>query len=991
MISNHVPSRRRTCFTLWFAVTVLLLASSPAAVSAGPPLPEAAPDSVAAGEDSWVVRTRALDFDPGLLAPPDQPEGVPALTLDLFPEVTVTAQRVGFQRRSDRSYTWFGRATEDEPAGVVLTVVEGRLLGYVAAGGREYEILPAPDGGSLVRQLEAGLIPDEDCRPADTTPAADGPATASGDSGEVIDVMVVYTHAASLAVGDVEALAQLAVDQANLTFANSGIEPRLRLVHTQEVDYTETGNLGTDVRRLRQPADGFLDTVHTLRDDYAADLVVLMTRKGRECGKPYAIMSTVAHAFEANAFAVVRVKCAVASRTLTHELGHLMSARHDWAGDPTRNKPFGYNHGYVNYVKRWRTMMTDNASCRKRGFSCQRLLYFSNPDNVYGGRRMGVPEGKARAADNRKALNNTAATVAGFREGAYLTLTAPNGGESWEQGAPQTITWETSGPVGATVSLRLYKGDVPDAEIAAATDNDGAYPWVVPPAQAPGGDYRVRVESVFNPRIFDLSDADFAVIPGETLTVTAPNGGETWVANTSQTITWTTSGTPSPQVNIELLKGGVFHSSVAAGTANDGSHDWAIPLGLTGGNDYTVRIASTANPLVADQSDGNFTIVIPELLVTSPVGGERWRCGSTYPVTWSSGAGVGTTVRIELHRDGLLADTIASSTSNDGSYDWHIPLDTPAGVLYRIKVISTANPGLSDRSDADFTIDPLQLTITNPVPGASWRGGDYRDVTWTASSLEGFIRLELWKGGLFQETIASGIGNDGEYQWHLDRTYQSASDYQVKAVLTVNPEASAFSGSFSILPMLFTFAHPTGGVTWRMGEYRDISWTSSVYQGTVRLEAWKGELFLENIVTGIGNDGEYQWHLPLDYVPGPDYRIRIVLTDNPETEVFSPLFTVAVLELEVLAPDGGESWQAGTQHTISWSSNPAGQGNVRIDLLKGGAVNRNIYSGGANDGIYLWTIPGALEAGSDYRVRITLTTNAASTDESDGNFTVTPP
>src|SRR4030067_2904062 len=59
--------------------------------------------------------------------------------------------------------------------------------------------------------------------------------------------------------------------------------------------------------------------------------------------------------------------------------------------------------------------MAYNTECGDNGFSCTRLQYWSNPDALYGGVPMGVPEGQSNAADNRKTLNNTAYTVANFR------------------------------------------------------------------------------------------------------------------------------------------------------------------------------------------------------------------------------------------------------------------------------------------------------------------------------------------------------------------------------------------------------------------------------------------------------------------------------------------------------------------------------------------------------------------------------------------------
>ncbi len=59
--------------------------------------------------------------------------------------------------------------------------------------------------------------------------------------------------------------------------------------------------------------------------------------------------------------------------------------------------------------------MAYNTECSDHGFYCPRLQYWSNPDVLYEGVPMGVPEGSPYPADNRKTLNNTAYAVANFR------------------------------------------------------------------------------------------------------------------------------------------------------------------------------------------------------------------------------------------------------------------------------------------------------------------------------------------------------------------------------------------------------------------------------------------------------------------------------------------------------------------------------------------------------------------------------------------------
>ena len=121
---------------------------------------------------------------------------------------------------------------------------------------------------------------------------------------------------------------------------------------------------------------------------------------------------TVSPSFESHGFSVVALSCATGYYSFAHELAHNMAARHDRYIDQTDNKPYTYNHGYYSSNNAWRTIMAYGDGCG----GCPRIQYFSNPGLNYGGLPMGRAEGLTNAADNHKALNNTARTIANFRQ-----------------------------------------------------------------------------------------------------------------------------------------------------------------------------------------------------------------------------------------------------------------------------------------------------------------------------------------------------------------------------------------------------------------------------------------------------------------------------------------------------------------------------------------------------------------------------------------------
>ncbi|MEW6419944.1 MAG: choice-of-anchor D domain-containing protein [Nitrospirota bacterium] len=196
-----------------------------------------------------------------------------------------------------------------------------------------------------------------------------------------------------------------------------------------------------------------------------------------------------------------------------------------------------------------------------------------------------------------------------------IAVTVPNGGESWEAGTTYTIRWTYTGNPGSKVKIELLKGGSVNRIIISSTSigsgGNGSYNWTIPATQAGGTDYKIKVTCTSNSSYTDTSDNNFTIIAA-TITVTVPNGGESWKAGTTQTIRWTYTANPGSNVKIELLKGGSLNktikSSTSIGSGGNGLYNWAIPSNQTAGTDYKIRITSTSSSTINDTSDNNFII-----------------------------------------------------------------------------------------------------------------------------------------------------------------------------------------------------------------------------------------------------------------------------------------------------------------------------------------------------------------------------------------------
>jgi hypothetical protein len=321
-------------------------------------------------------------------------------------------------KHASGSVSWIGGTQEGELNSVILTVRDNIMFGSISTRGETYQIRYIWNGIHEICQTDHGKYPDYP-EPIPVYSEETDRKTPTADTGEWIEIMVVYTGAARFTVGGtgpMETLIDNAVDETNVGYTNSGVNPRIRLVHTAEVVYNEAGfNWVTTLNRLRSPGDGFMDNVHSLRDTYKADLVVLLVNSPGACGIGY-LMSTVSPGFESWAFSVVRWTCATGYYSFAHEMGHNQGARHDRYVDNTDFSPDTCNHGYVHLPGKWRTIMAYNTQCRDViSDNCTRLNYWSNPNVLYGGVPMGVACGVGVGAYNVYTLNNTAYTVANFR------------------------------------------------------------------------------------------------------------------------------------------------------------------------------------------------------------------------------------------------------------------------------------------------------------------------------------------------------------------------------------------------------------------------------------------------------------------------------------------------------------------------------------------------------------------------------------------------
>ncbi len=345
--------------------------------------------------------------------------GTEEVSLPLFPGLTISAIRLESSVSESGNLVWHGLLQSspvfsqqmssaeivDDPLNSVTLVREGDLLtGNLRIDGALYKLRPLKNGNHVLIEADESLAPADHPHDAAQPPTDKAALVADRDisskANTVIRVLVHATTAAINASGSISSLIDLAVAEANQSYANSGVSITLQLAGKYSIAYTESGSFNTDLSRYRGTSDGYMDSIHSTRNSRTADVAVLFINNASSCGLASAIGASAS-----TAFAAVHWDCATGYYSFGHEIGHLQAARHDPANDPT-NSPYAYGHGYQYPAGGWRTVMAYNCSG-----GCTRINYWSNPSRTYGGAAMGT----SSRSNNARVLNNTRATIAGFR------------------------------------------------------------------------------------------------------------------------------------------------------------------------------------------------------------------------------------------------------------------------------------------------------------------------------------------------------------------------------------------------------------------------------------------------------------------------------------------------------------------------------------------------------------------------------------------------
>jgi len=238
--------------------------------------------------------------------------------------------------------------------------------------------------------------------------------------------------------------------------------------------------------------------------------------------------------------------------------------------------------------------------------------------------------------------------------------------------------------------------------------------------------------------------------------------------------------------------------------------------------------------------------------------------------------------------------------------------------------------------------------------------------------------------------MAMGIAVDPEGSGNIyvtGNTYSTASTFPVAVgpSLVLRGGRDAFAAKISETSIVMTA--PDGGETWHVGFTENITWVTTGKVGNIKIELStdNGETWT-TVADSTENDGSYPWLIPDAVSEKCLVKISDAETGDP-SDTNNAVFTITnEPTIIVKSPNGGEQWQVGSVHEITWVTGgdvPA----LTIELSTDATSTwTTIVDWTENDGTYTWTVPDSV---SDLcLIRVSLVDVGDPADTSDAVFSI---
>ncbi len=605
-------------------------------------------------------------------------------------------------------------------------------------------------------------------------------------------------------------------------------------------------------------------------------------------------------------------------------------------------------------------------------------------------------------ASNTADLASYDVSNAVFAISPAVTVVSPNGTETLNGCSSYTITWNKTTCVGNwNIAYSADNGGSWTnivTNLANTGVNSQSYTWYVP-NNITTSQALIRVESYNNPGTYtDASNAAFNINPNNNITVSAPNGTETWIGCSSYSINWTKLSAPCNtyfDLYYSLNNGSTYNyiTTVADNGQTSQSYSWSIPNTLNS-SQCLIKVASDNWPTVFDVSNAAFTITpSADVTVLIPNGAEVWQGLTSHNITWSNLSGASGLYNVEYSTNNGSNWTSLASNISGNSYTWASVPNTPSTTCL-VRVTDYLNPCKYDMSNAVFTISAAAPVLTYLNGGEIINVGCSSSIYWTAATFYSSVNLYYsTNGGSSYTLIASSLPNNGSYSWTVPN--DASANCLIKAANSADVNVFDVSNAPFTINVPLTITAANGGESWIGCNSYNITWTKSnclgnwnLYYSTNNGSTWTA------IVNYLANSGtasqSYLWQVP-NGITTTQAKIKVESYNDPSTyfDVSDAAFNINPSnDITVTAPNGGETLTALTTYVITWTNLPAASGQYSLQYSTNNGASYSSIVSNITGNSYTWTVPNT--SSSQCLVKVIDYVNTCKFDVSNAPFTITP-
>ncbi|MBS4058540.1 MAG: T9SS type A sorting domain-containing protein, partial [Bacteroidales bacterium] len=485
----------------------------------------------------------------------------------------------------------------------------------------------------------------------------------------------------------------------------------------------------------------------------------------------------------------------------------------------------------------------------------------------------------------------------------YVHVGAPNVPDvRWILGTQYNITWTDNVP--GPVKIELYYNGLFHSELAASVaDGTNTFAWTIPVNHLMGNLFKVRISSIADPSIVDMSDFNFRIDAATNtyaITMIQPSdAGIVWVKGSSYLISWV-DNLNSP-VRIDLI---TPTSLVNIAPSVEGStYGWTIDAGIPAATNYKIMVTSTTDNSVLGESEFDFEITATppqtNIIIEQPtLPGLYWLRGSSYLISWTDNV-PNNVVDIVLCNSGGTELATLKSGAEGSTWVWTIPALTYAPGDYRIKV---KYGGISGSSIFTFHIGDsptgAYINLLQPnVDGITWLENHDYLISWE-DNIPGTVDIYYYRtSNLTEVPIATDVAGS-TYVWSIPAMTDGV-DYFVKIYSHADPTIAGDSDfDFAIQGFLpggvVTVNSPNGGETWVKGNEYLISWDDN-FAENVKIELVNYSTVTTTLIANNVEGSTYVWTIPNNgsYPAGIQYTVRVTSVEtNTVTDESNAYFTI---------------------------------------------------------------------------------------------------